>query len=123
MRFLVRGVDSNGNVANYAETESIIINKNKYGTVNIMSYIQVRGSIPLFWTQTPNMELNPYILPKNEFALNSGAFKKHMQEMTGNYGKVVLVNLIDRKRDQEGIGIYFHNLVKEFKDNKSKIII
>ncbi len=47
-RFNARGIDEAGNVANFVETEMIIL-YNK-GTMKF-SHTQVRGSVPLFWTQ------------------------------------------------------------------------
>jgi hypothetical protein len=43
-RYLSRGLDDEGNVANFVETEQIII----YGGL-VFSHVQVRGSVPLFW--------------------------------------------------------------------------
>jgi len=63
MRFLVRGADSNGNVANYVETEQIILTDvNEEGDINLVSYLQVRGSIPLSWKQEPDLQLNPEVI-------------------------------------------------------------
>lgn len=39
-----RGIDRDGNAGNYIETEQIIIMKEHF-----FSFIQVRGSAPLFW--------------------------------------------------------------------------
>ena len=47
-RFKTRGVDDRGHVANFVETEQIIIFEN--GVVS--SFTQIRGSIPFFWSQT-----------------------------------------------------------------------
>lgn len=46
MRYKRRGVDKNGNVANYVETEQLIHVHN-----HTLSYIQTRGSVPVFWSQ------------------------------------------------------------------------
>jgi len=43
-RYNARGLDDEGNVANYVETEQIITFKNY-----ISSFFQIRGSVPLFW--------------------------------------------------------------------------
>jgi hypothetical protein len=43
-RFNARGLDDEGNVANFVESEQIVIYKNQ-----IYSFVQVRGSVPLFW--------------------------------------------------------------------------
>lgn len=45
-RFRTRGIDDDGQVANFAETELILAT----GGVTL-SYAQVRGSVPLFWQQ------------------------------------------------------------------------
>lgn len=50
-RFNVRGTNDDGHVANFVETEQVIYLENK-----IASYIQIRGSVPLFWEQ-PGMQV------------------------------------------------------------------
>lgn len=53
-RYFVRGVDKEGNVANAVETEQIIFHNG-----SATSLVQVRGSIPLFWKQTPSLKYKP----------------------------------------------------------------
>jgi hypothetical protein len=122
MRFLVRGNDKNGFAANYVETEHIVVEKkrNENTKTNLLSYIQVRGSIPFMWTQCPNLQLNPKIALNDDYSENVNSFRKHVTEMKDNYGRVILINLIDKKKDQKIIGEYFQNLSKEAKENKSK---
>jgi hypothetical protein len=43
-RFHARGIDDSGNVANFVETEQIIVADNI-----VFSYTMVRGSVPVFW--------------------------------------------------------------------------
>jgi phosphatidylinositol 4-phosphatase len=123
MRFLVRGIDKNGNVANFVESEQIVISKRtNEDKVDFVSYLQIRGSIPLFWTQAPNMELNPTILFDNENRENYSSFEKHTMNITRDYeGKIVYINLIDKKGDQNNIGEYLNTLHKEYKESRSKI--
>ena len=45
-RFNVRGTNDDGHVANFCETEQVIFLDNK-----VTSFIQTRGSVPLFWEQ------------------------------------------------------------------------
>jgi hypothetical protein len=52
----VRGADSEGNVANFVETEQIVT----HGDLRC-SFVQVRGSIPIIWTQKPNLKYKPSI--------------------------------------------------------------
>ena len=46
MRFLIRGADENGNVANIVETEELVTYKDNEGYINICSFTQIRGSNP-----------------------------------------------------------------------------
>jgi hypothetical protein len=46
-RFNARGIDDEGNVGNFVETEQVMFyNSNTY------SFVQLRGSVPIFWKQT-----------------------------------------------------------------------
>jgi hypothetical protein len=116
MRFLVRGCDDNGYSANFVETEQIVVHR-KGGEHDILSYIQLRGSIPIKWTQDPNLLLNPLIVPHGDVTTNLSVFKKHSSELIDNYGKIVLVNLIDKKNDQNRIGECFKDVASEFKNS------
>ena len=121
MRFLIRGADSNGNVANSVESEEIITFKDNEGNINICSFVEVRGSIPLIWEQEPNFQLNPKIKPSDDFGKNCEVFKLYIEEMFDNYGNICCINLIDRKKDQEIIGKYYNNIVQNYKNaNKEK---
>ena len=110
-RFIVRGADPNGFVANFCESEQfIVINNNKKNEFNVLSYLQIRGSIPLIWNQLPNLQLNPPINTLNDFSAHSNAFNRHITQIVNSYERVTLVNLIDRKGDQLNIGDMYKNL-------------
>jgi len=53
-RFNSRGIDAKGNVSNFAETEQIVTTAGR-----LFSFVQVRGSIPIYWTQTANVYYKP----------------------------------------------------------------
>lgn len=109
MRFLTRGSDNNGNVSNLVESEQIVIflEEDKY---NIISYIQVRGSIPIIWSQPSDFQFAPKINIESDFNIQMNIFSKHISELTSNYGKITLINLIDKKGDQKKIGEFYENL-------------
>lgn len=46
MRYKRRGVDTDGHVANYVETEQLI-----HVHSHTLSFVQMRGSVPVFWSQ------------------------------------------------------------------------
>ena len=110
-RFNVRGADADGNVANFVETEQIIVLAN--GAVS--SYVQTRGSIPLLWEQTATMKYAPkcVINPKKESGLAS--FQRHVsQQLERYFGRVVIVNLIDKKGDQKVLGTALADACEKF---------
>ena len=45
-RFYSRGINHDGYVANFCETEEFVIHN-----TNVISHIQIRGSVPIFWQQ------------------------------------------------------------------------
>lgn len=90
-RLFCRGIDNDGNVSNFVETEQIV----EYNGEKV-SFVQIRGSIPIFWYQTPNLRLKPR--PKMDLSRDSlPPYQTHMDELLLNYGKIVLVNLIDHR--------------------------
>jgi len=50
MRFLIRGADADGNIANCVEIEKILVYKENDNII-INSFVQMRGGIPLLWTK------------------------------------------------------------------------
>ena len=48
-RFITRGLDRDGNAANYVQTEHIFT-LFESGVMRVASYTQTRGSIPLIWS-------------------------------------------------------------------------
>lgn len=93
-RFRTRGIDDDGNVANFVETETIL-------TVGAMcvSYTQVRGSVPLFWQQ-PQQGLGT-LQQKVELTrppqATQPAFDKHFMGLLEQYEAVHAINLLGTK--------------------------
>lgn len=61
-RYLRRGVDEDGKVANYVETEQIMIFRG-----HMISFVQTRGSVPVFWSQPGYKYRPPILLDKSKF--------------------------------------------------------
>ena len=57
-RFNTRGADEEGHVANFVESEQIVEREDG----RVYSHVQVRGSIPLEWTQRPYLKYTPKIV-------------------------------------------------------------
>jgi len=89
-RYKRRGVDEDGKVANYVETEQLLL----YHTYSL-SFVQTRGSIPVYWSQ-PGIKYRPPPRIDRGTEENRVAFAKHFQEQVDLYGPVTCVSLVDR---------------------------
>ena len=87
-RLFSRGIDSNGNVSNYVETEQLV-----EANGDRSSFVQTRGSIPLFWQQAPNLKYKPrpQLSPHEDHQI---ACSRHFDAQIFHYGKQILVNLV-----------------------------
>ncbi|ODV85565.1 hypothetical protein CANARDRAFT_176012 [[Candida] arabinofermentans NRRL YB-2248] len=94
-RFNVRGVDDDGNVANFVETE-LIYNDGRY----VFAYTQIRGSIPMFWEQDTAL-ISPKVQITRSFDATQPSFDKHFENLNGKYGPVHIVNLLSATKAGE----------------------
>ncbi|KAM7253613.1 hypothetical protein ACFE04_021767 [Oxalis oulophora] len=95
-RYLKRGVNEKGRVANDVETEQILFEDvPEAQPMQISSVVQMRGSIPLFWSQeTSRLNIKPDItLSKHD--PNYNATKLHFENLIKRYGSpIIILNLI-----------------------------
>lgn len=91
-RMLSRGIDAMGNVSFFVETQ-FLIEDNTTSTI----FRILRGSIPLYWSQTDPLRPHKINIDENEEA-NNKAFKKHMEKLEKRYGKIVVVNLLGGRK-------------------------
>ncbi len=106
-RYFVRGIDDAGNVANYVESEQITVQPD--GAVT--SYVQIRGSVPVFWTQLPTLKYSAKIEFSAGAAANADAAFRHFNQQAGLYGEVVCVNLINKTGGELRLGTAFEEAV------------
>ncbi|KAG9318553.1 hypothetical protein JVU11DRAFT_645 [Chiua virens] len=96
LRYQRRGVDEEAHVANFVETETIMRIK-RSEIANVFSFVQTRGSIPLYWTQSGyNMKPPPVLSPQCTSEQNSDAMKRHLQRTIAVYGPHTIVNLAEQ---------------------------
>uniref|UniRef100_A0A8C1WC91 Inositol polyphosphate-5-phosphatase F n=1 Tax=Cyprinus carpio TaxID=7962 RepID=A0A8C1WC91_CYPCA len=95
MRYKRRGVDTDGHVANYVETEQLI-----HVHSHTLSFVQTRGSVPVFWSQAgyrynprPRIEKGGVYLC-NHFSNSALFFFSHQ----------VIINLVDQNGREKIIG-------------------
>ncbi|VEU22516.1 DEKNAAC103695 [Brettanomyces naardenensis] len=94
-RFNVRGIDDDGNVANFVETECILNDG-----LHAFAYTQIRGSIPLFWEQDTAL-VSPKVQVTRSFDASQPVFEKHFANLNGKYGPVHIVNLLSKTKSSE----------------------
>lgn len=88
-RFNVRGCNDEGYVANFVETEQAIYLDNE-----VTSYLQTRGSVPLFWEQ-PGVQVGSHKVKMSRgFEATAPAFDRHMTMMKSRYGRQAICNLL-----------------------------
>lgn len=111
-RFTKRGLDDLGHAANYVETEQVLL----FPDGKITSFIQIRGSIPVAWCSPVHMRYDPAVtIDSDPKAVTWCA--KHMDDITNDHSqssdfKIICVNLIDHKKDQNKLGIAFETMIQ-----------
>lgn len=106
-RLFCRGIDDNGHVANFVETEQIVeFNGDK------VSFVQTRGSMPFYWHQTPNLRYKPppEMIPGKDHMTSC---IKHFDQQLSFYGRQVCVNLVDQKRAEGELEKTFRILITQ----------
>lgn len=104
-RYMRRGIDDDGKVANFVQTDQILI----IGK-SILKFTIIRGSIPLFFSQDP---INPIIEIERDFSENNSKFLKHMSNLREmyNWKDISLLSLIETNLKTEGkIGKYYEKV-------------
>ncbi|ETS87634.1 hypothetical protein PFICI_01462 [Pestalotiopsis fici W106-1] len=97
-RFNSRGIDDDGNVANFVETETIYWSPSGV----LFSYAQVRGSVPVFWEQAAGLIPGQQKIAVTRSAEGTQpAFDKHFEELEQSYGAVHIVNLLSASKPGE----------------------
>jgi hypothetical protein len=116
-RYLSRGVDASGHVSNYNETEQAVIMNDSASAgmtsyagdqgltggkpiggqeTQVLSYVQTRGSVPVFWAEVNNLHYVPSLQIRGvESAKDAAA--QHFDEQIRLYGENYLVNLVNQK--------------------------
>ncbi|KII89160.1 hypothetical protein PLICRDRAFT_40794 [Plicaturopsis crispa FD-325 SS-3] len=113
LRYQRRGVDDDAHVANFVETETIM-RVEREGASNVFSYVQIRGSIPLFWTQSGySLKPAPLLSPERTHAQNLDVVKRHFQQTVPIYGPHVCVNLAEQQGKEAAITRGYRECMEE----------
>jgi hypothetical protein len=132
-RYFSRGIDEEGHVSNFNETEQIIIlndstsglggfaggggmQNGKVGgsggkEVQIMSYVQTRGSVPVFWAEVNTLHYTPKLQIRGVETAVSAA-QAHFDEQIRLYGDNYLVNLVKQKGREQRVKEAYEQMIK-----------
>nr|CAH8849429.1 unnamed protein product [Trichobilharzia regenti]CAH8849435.1 unnamed protein product [Trichobilharzia regenti] len=91
-RYRRRGIDVDGYVANYVETEQIL-HTNIDDFPHTVAFLQCRGSVPLYWSQT-SLVYNPPIMLEKTQEENQEAFNKYWLQHFHEFERILIVNLL-----------------------------
>ncbi|KAI6136821.1 SacI homology domain-containing protein [Pisolithus sp. B1] len=99
-RYFRRGIDHEGHVANFNETEQILlVEESAAGRIsNIenfthkLSFVQIRGSVPVFWGEINTLRYKPD-LQIMDLQNTVDAMRLHLEEQISLYGEQCLINL------------------------------
>ncbi|OJD19937.1 hypothetical protein AJ78_00131 [Emergomyces pasteurianus Ep9510] len=131
-RYFSRGINEQGHVSNYNETEQVIILNDSTGgmagfggtglengsvegragkDLQVLSFVQTRGSVPLYWSEINNLHYTPQLQVRSvDAALN--AARRHFSEQIRIYGENYLVNLVNHKGREEKVKSGYEQIVR-----------
>ncbi|XP_019639240.1 PREDICTED: polyphosphoinositide phosphatase-like [Branchiostoma belcheri] len=113
-RFLKRGANCEGQVANEVETEQIVHDASVLSLASgrYTAYVQMRGSVPLYWSQdiTTMMPKPPIGLDlADPYAYIAGL---HFNDMMKRYGSpVIILNLVKKREKRKHESVLTEELV------------
>ncbi|KAL8994809.1 MAG: hypothetical protein Q9169_005316 [Polycauliona sp. 2 TL-2023] len=111
LRYLRRGIDEEGYAANSVETEQILSRTSWAGSEKTYSFTQFRGSIPLYFSQSP-YAFKPVPSLQHSFKTNHDAFNRHFTNLIDRYGDVQIVLLVDKHGGEAEIGQNYEEHLK-----------
>ncbi|KAE8185684.1 hypothetical protein CF336_g7309, partial [Tilletia laevis] len=135
-RYFSRGIDKDGHVSNFNESEQFVVYDGEGGAVTgsafekektsiggrvegkiRMSYVQTRGSVPVFWAEVNNLRYKPdlLIMEKPETV---EATRKHFEEQTQIYGTNYLANLVNQKGYEKPVKEAYEQALQTLENDK-----
>jgi hypothetical protein len=131
-RYLSRGIDEEGHVSNFNESEqTIILNDSAtagltsyagdQGFANgkpvggketqVLSYVQTRGSVPAFWAEISTLHYTPKLQIRGVESAGAAA-RKHFDEQISTYGENYMVNLVKERGREVRVKDAYEQIVK-----------
>lgn len=139
-RYFSRGIDEEGHVSNYNETEQVVLfndsgagmsgftggnnmqtHKTESREMQIMSYVQTRGSVPVYWAEINTLSYTPKLQIRGiESATPAAA--AHFDEQVRIYGDNYLVNLVNQKGREQRVKEAYEQIVQKLQSSPQEAI-
>ncbi|KAF7258500.1 hypothetical protein EG68_03982 [Paragonimus skrjabini miyazakii] len=136
-RFNSRGLNQFGHCSNTIETEQLLeLAKHRF------SFVQLRGSVPVYWSQKPNLRYKPAVLlggsqlahfsvafetgakidEDSLQAAQSAVARQHFNQLiyTYGYGRQVIINLLNQKGMERPLGRAYATATVDLDENEVK---
>jgi hypothetical protein len=130
-RYFSRGLDESGHASNFNETEQAIIlndesskgpisyagdmgmqhNKVRGREAQVLSYVQTRGSVPVYWAEVNTLKYTPKVQIRGVESATLAA-KRHFDEQIQLYGENYLVNLVNQKGREKRVKDAYEQIVR-----------
>lgn len=123
LRYLRRGVDDEGFTANTVESEQILSDPSWSAGSKTYSFLQIRGSVPVFFSQSP-YSFKPIPQLQHSEESNYRAFTRHFKFLTDMYGSVQAVSLVEKHGAEAIVGDRYEKFmahINESEDSRGKI--
>lgn len=130
-RYFSRGIDEEGHVSNYNETEQVVIlndsgsgmsgftggnstqtSKTENREMQILAYVQTRGSVPVYWAEINTLSYTPKLQIRGIDSAAPAA-AAHFTEQVRLYGDNYLVNLVNQKGREQRVKEAYEQVVQK----------
>ncbi|KAF4605523.1 hypothetical protein EYR40_004309 [Pleurotus pulmonarius] len=125
-RYFRRGIDQDGHVANFNETEQLLLVEGPPSATRTpdeyaykLSFVQIRGSIPMYWAEVNTLRYKPD-LQIMDLQDTLDVMRLHLQEQVALYGEQALVNLINQKGHEKPVKEAYERYLSELNLPKVK---
>lgn len=119
LRYLRRGIDEEGGTSNTVETEQILSDSSWTALSKIYSFVQIRGSVPVYFSQSP-YSFKPVPQLQHSEDMNYRAFVKHFTRLSEMYGKVQIASLVEKHGNEAIVGESYEKYLNRYNQSKSE---
>ncbi|KAF9276892.1 hypothetical protein BGZ88_001463 [Linnemannia elongata] len=120
LRYQRRGIDEHGNTANFVETEQLL-RIVRHDSDHQVSFVQTRGSIPLFWSQSP-YRLKPIPVMERTEQENFQGFSSHFGMQRSRYGRQICINLVEQHGREQVAGSAYTRYIQKLNEPEIRYV-